>query len=120
MNILPSMKIAQGEPFSYDVTVTGQDWTDYTGTATFKAAPKSTIRRAADGSTAQEPILSVDVTADAAGLIQIGLSATQTATFPALPRLGFFRQAVCEIAMTNASTGDVQRFQAPVSVAAQI
>jgi hypothetical protein len=27
---------------------------------------------------------------------------------------------VCEIAMTNASTGDVQRFQARVSVAGQI
>ena len=36
MNILPAMKIAQGESFAYSVTVVGRDWTGYTGTATFK------------------------------------------------------------------------------------
>jgi len=116
---LPPMKIAQGEPFAYDVTVTGQDWTGYTGTATFKARPKA-IWRIVDGEPQQEPIIAVTATGDAVGLIQFGLSATETATFPALPRLGYFHRAVCEIAMSNASTGDVQRFQARVSVAAQI
>lgn len=117
---LPPMRISQGTPYAYDVTVQGQNWTGYTGTASFKSKPKAQWFRAADGIVRQEPFLSVTVTADAAGLIQFGLSAAQTDTFPALPRLNFMRQAVCEIAMTNASTGDVQRFQATVSVAARI
>jgi hypothetical protein len=116
------MKISQGEPFAYDVTVTGQDWTGYTGTATFKAAPKAQWIRNNNWpfADAAEPFLTVEAIGDAAGLVQFGLSATDTDKFPALPRLGFFRQAVCEIAMTNASTGDVQRFQATVSVGARI
>jgi hypothetical protein len=116
---LPPMKIAQGEPFAYDVTVTGQDWSNYTGTATFKTAPKAPTRRIW-WDEEREPIIQVTATGDADGLIQFGLSATETATFPALERLGYFHRAVCEIAMTNAATGDVQRFQARVSVAAQI
>lgn len=108
MNILPAMKIAQGEAFAYDVTVTGQDWTGYTGTATFKKSPKA------------EAILTVAAIGDAAGLVQVGLSAAETAQLPALPRLGWFRTCLCEIAMESAITGDVQRFQMPVSVAAKL
>ncbi len=116
------MRISQGEPFAYDVTVEGQNWTGYTGTVTFKSHPKAQWRKAIDWpfGEVQEPFLTVPATGDAAGLIQFGLSAAQTAIFPALPRLGFFRQAVCEIAMTNASTGDVQVFQTTVSVAGRI
>lgn len=117
--MLPPVKIGQGEPFAYDVTVVGQDWTDYTGTATFKASPKAIMRRDVDTYT-EEPILQVTATGDAAGLIQFGLSATETAMLPALPRLGYRHRAVCEIAMSSATTGDVQRFQMNVSVAAQI
>lgn len=101
---LPPMKIAQGEPFAYDFTVQGQDWTGWTGTATFKRSLK-----AVTGS-------KVSVTADAAGLIQIGLTAAQTAEFPALDRQGYFKQAVCEVSMTNGT--DVQKYQARVLVAA--
>lgn len=117
---LPPMKISQGEPFAYDVTVTGQDWTGYTGTATFKTTPKATWRRGTEWpyTDTQEPFLTVTATGDAAGLVQFGLTATETMTFPALPRLGFFRQAVCEISMTDGT--DVQKFQATVSVAAAI
>lgn len=115
---LPPMKIAQGEPFAYDFTVQGQDWTGYTGTATFKRAPQAVTRSNEWFDDTVEPILSVAVTADAAGLIQIGLTAAQTATFPALPRLGFFRQAVCEVSMTNGA--DVQKFQARVMVGTKI
>jgi hypothetical protein len=114
------MKIAQGETFGYDVTVVGQNWTGYTGTATFKRAPQAPARRYWWWDQQNEPIVTVTATGDAAGLIQFGMTAAQTALLPALPRLGYFRQAVCEIAMTNASTGDVQRFQARVSVAGQI
>ena len=112
------MKIAQGEPFAYDFTVQGQDWTGWTGTATFKRSVKAVTSGNLLCETDVEPIVAVDVTADAAGLIQIGLTATQTALFPALPRQGYFRQAVCEVSMTDGT--DVQAFQARVLVAASM
>lgn len=117
---LPPMKIAQGEPFAYAVTVDGQDWTGYTGTATFKSAPKAQWRRGPDNLllTTEEPLLTVTATGDALGEIEFNLTSTQTATLPALPVLGYRRQAVCEISMTDGT--DVQKFQATVSIAAQI
>lgn len=112
---LPPMKIAQGEPFGYDFTVSGQNWTGYTGTATFKRTLKAvTGSNLLTGE--EEPIVTVSVTANAAGLVQIGLTAAQTALFPALDRQGYFRQAVCQVSLTNGT--DVQRFQARVLVAA--
>jgi hypothetical protein len=120
MNRLPPQRIAQGEPFAYDVTVTGQDWTGYTGTAKYKTRPKAVSRTIWPFFQEAEPILEVEAIGDIDGLVQFGLSATDTAKLPALPRLGYFKTCVCEIAMTNASTGDVKRFQANVSVAAQI
>lgn len=117
MNRLPPIKIAQGESFAYDVTVVGQDWTGWTGTATFKTAPQAKWRTV-DGDEVQEPILTVDAIGDAAGLIQVGLSATQTADLPALPRLGYFRTCVMEISMTDGT--DVQKYQANVSVGTAI
>lgn len=113
---LPPMKIAQGEPFGYDFTVQGQDWTGYTGTATFKRSLKSVTGSYWWLTSEQEPIVTVTVTANSAGLIQIGLTAAQTALFPALDRQGYFRQAVCEVSMTNGT--DVQKFQSRVLVAA--
>jgi len=113
---LPPMKIAQGEPFGYDFTVSGQDWTGYTGTATFKRSLKAVPRSNYWLTSEEEPIITVTVTANSAGLIQIGLTAAQTALFPALDRQGYFRQAVCEVSMTNGS--DVQKFQSRVLVAA--
>lgn len=114
---LPAMKIAQGEPFAYDLTVSGQDWTGWTGTATFKASVKATYRRTPDR-IEQEPIITATVTPGALGLLEFSLTAAETADFPALERVGYFRQAICEIAMTGGS--DVQKFQAPVLVAAEI
>lgn len=117
---LPPMRISQGSSFPYDVTVTGQDWTGWTGTATFKTKPKAMYRRAYEwplGDT-QEPILTVAVTADATGLIQMGLTAAQTALLPALPVLGYRKTCVCEISMTDGT--DVQKFQANVSVSASL
>lgn len=112
---LPPMKIAQGESYAYDFTVQGQSWTGYTGTATFKRTLKAAtgVNWLTDES---EPILTVSVAADSTGLIQIGLSAAQTTTFPALDRQGYFKQAVCQVTMTNGV--DVQIFQARVLVAA--
>lgn len=111
---LPPMKIAQGEAWGYDFTVQGQDWTGWTGTATFKRTLKAVT--GSNWSGESEPIVTVNVTADAAGLVQIGLTEAQTADFPALDRQGYFRKAVCEVSMTNGT--DTQKYQARVLVAA--
>lgn len=115
---LPPMKIAQGEGFGYDFTVEGVDWTGYTGTATFKRSVKAVTGSNWWSDEQVEPIVTVDVVSDAAGLIQIALTPAQTALFPALDRQGYFRQAVCEVSMTNGT--DVQKFQARVMVAASV
>lgn len=115
---LPPMKIAQGEPFAYDFTVQGQDWTGYNGTATFKRSVKAVTSGNWWSDEQVEPIVMVTVDADAAGLIQIGLTPTQTALFPALNRQGYFRQAMCQVTMTDGA--DVQSFQSRVMVAASV
>lgn len=101
------MTITQGEPFAYDFTVTGQDWTGWTGTATFKKVPK-----------ADETVLALTATGDAAGLVQIGGTAADADLLPALPRLGFNRTAVCEISITDGT--DVKKYQVRVFVAAKV
>lgn len=113
---LPPMKIAQGEPFGYDFTVEGKNWTGYTGTATFKRSLKAVAGVNWWLTTQEEPIVTVSVVADATGLVQIALTKTQTADFPTLDRQGYFRQAVCQVTMTSGA--DVQTFQARVLVAA--
>lgn len=115
---LPPMKIAQGELFAYDFTVSGQDWTGWTGTAKFKRKPKAVTKGDPWFTGEQEPILEVSVTADATGLVQIGLSAAQTAILPALPVLGYRKTAVGEVSLTNGT--DVKKYQVRVLVAAQI
>lgn len=107
MIYLPPQKIAQGEPFHYDFTVIGQDWTGYTGTATYKVVPGDT-----------EALLSVPVTANAGGMVQIDLTAEQTRLLPALPRIGFYHRAICEVALGNGT--DAQTFQMRVSVAGKL
>ena len=115
---LPPMKVAQGEPWGYDFTVEGQDWTGYTGTATFKRSVKAVTGGNWWCDEQVEPIVTVDVVSDAAGLIQIALTPTQTALFPALDRQGYFRQAMCQVTMTDGT--DVQAFQTRVMVAASV
>ena len=110
------MKIAQGEPWGDDFTVEGQSWEGYTGTATFKRSVKAVTGSNWWSDEQVEPIVAVDVVSDAAGLIQIALTPAQTALFPALDRQGYFRQAMCEVSMTDGT--DVQKFQARVMVAA--
>lgn len=111
------VRVHQGEPGSYDFTVTGQNWTGWTGTAKFKRTPQA-VTRSDYYASEVEPILEVDVTADAAGLIQVGWTAAQADLFPALPRLGLFRRAVCEVSMTDGV--DVQKFQARVMVGTKV
>ena len=112
------MKIAQGEPFNYEFTVEGQDWTGYTGTATFKRSVKAVARTDWTGVNPTEPLLEVTVDAQADGDVLLALTAAQTATLPALNRVGYFRQAVCEFNLTDGT--DVQKFQCRVLVAAEI
>jgi hypothetical protein len=114
------MQISQGEPFAYSHTITGQDWTGYTGTVAFKSAPKAQWLRGNEWPFVDtaEPFATATVTGDAGGVLSFSLTAAQTGDFPALPRLGFYRQAVAEIEMTNGA--DVQIFQATVSVAGRI
>ena len=113
---LPPMKIAQGEPWGYDFTVEGQSWEGYTGTATFKRSVKAVTASNWWSDEQVEPIVTVGVVSDPAGLIQIALTPAQTALFPALDRQGYFRKAMCEVSMTDGT--DVQKFQARVLVAA--
>jgi len=117
MNFLLPIRLSQGEAFTYAATVVGQDWTGYTGTATFKARPKAQWR-IVDGIAVQEPIVAVPVTGNALGVLTFTLTPAQTATFPALERIGYFHRAVCEISMSNGS--DVRKYQARVSVAGSI
>ncbi len=114
---LPPMKVSQGESFAYEATVTGQNWTGFTGTATFKSRPKA-LYRIQDGETVEEPIVTATVTGDASGVLTFNLTATETALFPALPRVGYFHRAVCEVSMADGA--DVLKYQARVSVAGQI
>lgn len=111
------VRVYQGEPGSYDFTVTGQDWTGWTGTAKFKRTPQA-VTRSNGYDSEVEPILEVAVDADAAGLIQVGWTAAQADLFPALPRLGLFRRAVCEVSMTDGT--DTKKYQARVMVGAKI
>lgn len=117
--IIPApMKIGQGEPYAYDFTVEGQSWTGYTGTATFKRQMKAVTKGDPWFDGQEEPFLVVSVTGNSAGLIQMGLTAAQTALFPALAVQGYRKTAVCEFSMTNGV--DVQKFQTRVLVAASI
>lgn len=107
MTRLPPLRITQGEPFAFDMAVGGMDWTGYTGAATFKLKPAAT-----------ETILSVAVSAEDSGLVQFDLTAEETATLPALPRLGFMRTCICEVALSNGV--DSYKYQSTVSVAAEL
>lgn len=117
---LPPMKIAQGEAFAYSRIIPGRNFTGYTGAVTFKSSPKANWRTATDWpfSEVQEPFLTATVAGDAAGVLTFNLTAAQTGTFPSLDRLGYFKQAVAEITMTNGA--DVQIYQATVSVSGRI
>lgn len=107
MTPLIPLRIAIGEPFAFQFTVQGQDWTGYTGTATFKDAPKD-----------EDAFVTVTATGNSAGLIQIALTADQTLSLPSLPRLGYHKQGVYQVRMTGA--GDVQTFQGTFGTAASV
>lgn len=117
MILLPPIKIARGEPFAYEATVQGQNWTGYVGSVVFRRN-WLVLRRHADFVTMNEtadPFLTIPATGTSAGLMQFSLTAAQALLFPALPRVGYFSTARFEISM--ASGADVQKFQGRASVA---
>ena len=79
-------------------------------TATFKRSLKA-VNGTAAGSPTRVSRLTADVTADATGVIQIGLTAAETVVSGA-GSAGLLRQAVCQVTMTSGA--DVQTFQARV------
>lgn len=106
MNKLPAIKITQGEPFSSSFTVTGQNWTGYTGAVTYKKSPQG------------EEILTDTATGDAAGGVDFDLTAAQTALFPAFPVIGFRKVGVYQVRMTSSS--DTQTYQGDLLVASAV
>ncbi len=122
MQILPSLRITRGEPFAYDVTVTNQSWVGYSGSMVFRPQPivrRSNYRSDKDYFT-EPPLLIVDAVGDSSGLIQVSLTAEQTALLPSVPKIGFFPTAVFEIYMTRATPADTKRFQGYVNTAESI
>ena len=106
MNRLPAIKITQGEPFSSTFTLTGQDWTGYTGAVLYKKAPQG------------EEILETDATGTALGVVSFDLTAAETDAFPAFPVIGFRKVGVYQVRMTSGS--DVQTFQGDLHVASAV
>ena len=118
MNIIDApMRITRGEGFSWSATVTGQDWTGYTGTVTFRSnRPVRRMLTPDYGFTAEaDPILTATVTGSALGVLSFSLTAAETDLFPALDRMGWFAQAKAEISMTDGT--DVAKYQTRVSTA---
>ena len=118
MNIIDApMRITRGEPFSWSATVTGQDWTGYTGTVTFRSnRPVRRMLTPDYGFTAEaDPIYTATVTGSALGVLSFSLTAAETDLFPALDRMGWFAQAKAEISMTDGT--DVAKYQTRVSTA---
>lgn len=99
---LPGIKTTQGEAFDGEFTLSGQDWTGFTGTGTIK-------RKRSD----EEALLTFTPVGDANGRVTYQIA--NTADLPALPRSGTFATCWCQIRMTNGS--DVVTFQFPVGVA---
>ena len=106
---LPTLKIAQGEPFAYQARVTGQSWVGYTGTAIFR--PKR-------GSLQADPIVTIAVTGDATGLMTFSLTTAQTALFPALAGRG--PQVTAQFEITMKSGADAKKYRGGVQVAETI
>lgn len=100
MNYLPPIKVTQGQPFAYEMTVTGQDWTGITGTVTIKEIPGG------------DELVEKAVTATALGVVSFSLTAAETLLLTALPVLGYRATGVFQIAMS-----DGQLFQGNVGVA---
>ncbi len=107
MTPLSPIRIAIGEPFAFSFTVTGQDWTGYTGSVLFK-------RRPAD----EDALLEVAATGASNGVVTFALTAADTLNLPALDRRGFYAQGVYQVRLTNGS--DVQTYQHDFGTAAAL
>lgn len=105
MILLPAIKITQGEAFSSTFTVTGQDWTGYTGEAVYKKAPQG------------DEILTSTATGDSSGVVTFELTADETALFPAFEVIGYRKVGVYQIRLTGS---DVQTFQGDLLVASAV
>lgn len=103
---LPAIKVTQGEPFSSSFTVTGQNWTGYTGAVTYKKAPQG------------EEILVDPATGSALGVVSFALTAAETDMLPAFPVIGYRKVGVYQVRMTSVS--DVQTFQGDLHVASAV
>jgi hypothetical protein len=106
MILLTPIKIAVGEPFSFAFTVTGQDWTGYTGTVLYKKAPQGDL------------ILEDTCTGDALGEVTFALTAAETALVPAFDVLGYRKTGVYQVRLVNGA--DVQTFQGDMLTASAV
>jgi hypothetical protein len=108
---LPPLQVNQGQPFETVIewTVDGEtpDTSDWSGAITVKTAPKGD----AVGTWAVD--LSVN------GQVRVSLTAEDTATFPALARLGRFVTAVFQIDLTDPD-GAGQVFQGSIAVSGAV
>jgi hypothetical protein len=110
MILLPPLEIQQGLPFAFSYVWSVNDVpvnmsTGWTGTVTFK-------RQVGD----QNTLLTVTPTLGAAGQIEFALTAAQTRELPALDKRGPFVTCLFQIAVSNATTGEV--FQGDTAVTA--
>lgn len=106
MNELPAIKITQGEAFSSSFTLTGQDWTGYTGAVTYKKAPQG------------DEILETTAAGDALGEVTFSLTAAETDAFPAFAVIGYRKVGVYQVRLSNGV--DTQTFQGPLFVAGAV
>lgn len=109
MILLPPLQIQQGVPFSFsyvwEIDGVPVDMTGWTGAVTFK-------RQVGDDST----LLTITPTLGAAGEIDFDLTADQTRVLPKLDKRGPFVTCLFQIAVSDATTGEV--FQGDTAVTA--
>jgi hypothetical protein len=105
---LPAIKLTQGEVFTSTFTVVGQDWTGYTGEVVYKKSPQG------------EAIFNDTATGNASGVVSFGMTAEETALFPAFPVLGYRKVGVYQVTMTRFSPRDVRRYQGDLHVASAV
>ena len=100
---LPAFRVTQGQAADYEFTWTGKNLTGHVGAVTIKAKPGG------------DAIDTATAVMDAAGLITFSFTATETATFPAQARVGYFVTGWFELKVTGATNNET--FQGPLAVA---
>ena len=100
---IPAFRVTQGQAATYTFTWTGKNLTSHVGTVTVKALPQGAV------------IDTVTAVMDAAGLVTFTFTATDTAAFPALAKVGYFVTGWFELKITGATNNET--FQGPLAVA---